>query len=231
MTSIVAERLCVSYPLIGMRGGLQELPALTDISIDLAEGDRLGIVGPNGAGKTTLLRTLAGIIKPRSGRLAIQGSVQSLMEMGLGVNAESTGRENIRLRLLAEGLTWAEADAAAGPIEVYSELEDYLDLPVESYSRGMQLRLSFSIITSLGADIVIMDEWVGAGDAAFREKAANRMNELVERAGIVVLASHNNTLLKRICNKGLWLEEGHARGFGEIGDVIDGYAKSIADTA
>ena len=227
MTSIAVSNLTVSYPLIGVKGGDREMVALQDLSFSLDEGDRLGLVGANGAGKTTLLRTLAGIIYPRSGVVRIQGKVQSMMEMGLGVNGDATGRENIRLRLLAEGMSWRQADAAAGAIEDYSELEDYLDLPVETYSRGMQLRLSFSIITSMGADILVMDEWVGAGDAAFRDKAAKRMDEMVADAGIVVLASHNNALLKRTCNKGLWLEHGQARAFGAIDDVIDQYANSL----
>lgn len=227
MTSITVHDLTVAYPLIGVKAGDREMVALSDISFALDEGDRLGLVGGNGAGKTTLLRTLAGLIYPRSGDLVIEGRVQSMMEMGLGVNGDATGRENIRLRLLAEGLNWREAEAAAGPIEAYSDLGEYLDLPVETYSRGMQLRLSFSIVTSIGADILVMDEWVGAGDAAFKDKAAKRMAELVENAGIVVLASHNNNLLKRTCNKGLWLEQGRARAFGPIEDIIDQYAVSL----
>jgi len=227
MTSITVHDLTVAYPLIGVRAGDREMVALSDISFSLDEGDRLGLVGANGAGKTTLLRTLAGLIYPRSGDLMIEGRVQSMMEMGLGVNGDATGRENIRLRLLAEGLSWRDAEAAAGPIEAYSELGEYLDLPVETYSRGMQLRLSFSIITSIGADILVMDEWVGAGDAAFKDKAAKRMDELVENAGIVVLASHNNNLLKRTCNKGLWLEQGRAQAFGPIEEIIDQYAASL----
>lgn len=146
--------------------------------------------------------------------------------MGLGVNGAATGRENIRLRLLSQGLTWREAEAATGPIGEYSELGEYLDMPVDTYSRGMQLRLSFSVATSLGAEILVMDEWVGAGDAAFREKAADRMHKMVQEAGIVVLASHNSVLLKRICNKGLWLENGELRGMGDIGEVISAYDES-----
>lgn len=227
MTSITVHDLTVAYPLIGVKAGDREMVALSDVSFALDEGDRLGLVGANGAGKTTLLRTLAGLIYPRSGDLMIEGRVQSMMEMGLGVNGDATGRENIRLRLLAEGLSWREAEAAAGPIEAYSDLGEYLDLPVETYSRGMQLRLSFSIITSIGADILVMDEWVGAGDAAFKDKAAKRMDEMVENAGIVVLASHNNNLLKRTCNKGLWLEQGRALAFGPIEEIIDQYAASL----
>lgn len=227
MTSITVHDLTVAYPLIGVKAGDREMVALSDVSFSLDEGDRLGLVGANGAGKTTLLRTLAGLIYPRSGDLMIEGRVQSMMEMGLGVNGDATGRENIRLRLLAEGLSWREAEAAAGPIEAYSDLGEYLDLPVETYSRGMQLRLSFSIITSIGADILVMDEWVGAGDAAFKDKAAKRMDEMVENAGIVVLASHNNNLLKRTCNKGLWLEQGRALAFGPIEEIIDQYAASL----
>ena len=227
MTSITVHDLTVAYPLIGVKAGDREMVALSDVSFALDEGDRLGLVGANGAGKTTLLRTLAGLVYPRSGDLMIEGRVQSMMEMGLGVNGDATGRENIRLRLLAEGLSWREAEAAAGPIEAYSDLGEYLDLPVETYSRGMQLRLSFSIITSIGADILVMDEWVGAGDAAFKDKAAKRMDEMVENAGIVVLASHNNNLLKRTCNKGLWLEQGRALAFGPIEEIIDQYAASL----
>lgn len=226
MAAILAENLHVTYPVYEGRK-MRSVAALSDVGFQLASGDRLGLVGGNGAGKTTLLRTLASIIAPQSGRLEITGGVQSLMEMGLGVNGSATGRENIRLRLLAEGLSWREAEAAIEPIGAYSELGDYLDMPVDTYSRGMQLRLSFSVATSLGAEILIMDEWVGAGDATFREKATRRMHEMVEEAGIVVLASHNNVLLKRICNKGLWLEKGRVMAMGDIDSVVEAYEASL----
>lgn len=227
MAAILAENLHVTYPVYEGRK-MRSVAALSDVGFQLASGDRLGLVGGNGAGKTTLLRTLASIIAPQSGRLEITGGVQSLMEMGLGVNGSATGRENIRLRLLAEGLSWREAEAAIEPIGAYSELGDYLDMPVDTYSRGMQLRLSFSVATSLGAEILIMDEWVGAGDAAFREKATRRMHEMVEEAGIVVLASHNNVLLKRICNKGLWLQKGQVMAMGDIDSVVAAYDASLS---
>lgn len=225
MTRLTAENIKVHYPLFSAsQGELDSLLALDSISFDLEEGDKLGIVGSNGAGKTTLLRVLAGVVQPDEGRVVKAGKIQSLMEMGLGINGDATGRENIRLRLLAEGYDWKEADARSEAIEIYSELEEYLDRPVDTYSRGMQLRLSFSIATSMGADILIMDEWIGAGDASFREKAAERMQELVDNAGIVVLASHNNNLLRRICNKGLFLEDGKTVFFGEMDEAIRRYA-------
>lgn len=227
MTRLSAQDVSLNYPLFGRnQSGAAEQLALDSVSFDLTEGDKLGLVGANGAGKTTLLRVLAGVVKPDSGQVEATGLVQSLMETGLGINGDATGWENIRLRLLAAGHDWQDARRLAEPIGAYSELGEYLERPVETYSRGMQLRLSFSIATSLDADILIMDEWIGAGDAAFREKATQRMQELVENAGIVVLASHNNRLLEQVCNKGLYLEAGQMRYFGPIDEAIRRYGEN-----
>ena len=226
MTRLLAKDVSLNYPLFGRKLDADQQLALDRVSFELAEGDKLGLVGANGAGKTTLLRVLAGVVKPDGGWVEAHGSVQSLMETGLGINGDATGWENIRLRLLAAGHDWETARRLAEPIGVYSELDEYLDRPVETYSRGMQLRLSFSIATSLDADILIMDEWIGAGDAAFREKATQRMQELVDNAGIVVLASHNNRLLEQVCNKGLYLEAGRMRYFGDINEAIRCYGEN-----
>lgn len=227
MTKLRVQDVSLNYPLFGRgHGGPDRQLALDGISFELKEGDKLGLVGANGAGKTTLLRVLAGVVKPDTGHVEATGVVQSLMETGLGINGDATGWENIRLRLLAAGHDWRSAHALSGPIAEYSELGEYLDRPVDTYSRGMQLRLSFSIATSLDADILIMDEWIGAGDAAFRQKAAERMQELVENAGIVVLASHNNRLLEQVCNKGLYLDSGHMRYFGDIKEAIRRYGEN-----
>ena len=227
MNRLSAQNLHLSYPLFTRAGRDRAIAALKDVSFDLEQGDRLGVVGANGAGKSTLLRVLSGIAEPDQGQVIRHGRVQSLLEMGLGVNQDASGKQNIRLRLLAEGCTWAEAEERAKAIEDYSELGEYLEYPVDTYSRGMQLRLSFSIATSLNADILIMDEWIGAGDQAFREKASRRMHQMVDDAGIVVLASHQNPLLRRVCNKGLWLENGEVRMFDEIGRVLDFYRASL----
>jgi len=226
VTRLLANDVTLNYPLFGRKQDADQQLALDRVSFELAEGDKLGLVGANGAGKTTLLRVLAGVVKPDSGWVEAYGSVQSLMETGLGINGDATGWENIRLRLLAAGHDWETARSLSEPIGIYSELGEYLDRPVETYSRGMQLRLSFSIATSLDADILIMDEWIGAGDAAFRQKATQRMQELVDNAGIVVLASHNNRLLEQVCNKGLYLEAGRMRYFGDINEAIRCYGEN-----
>jgi len=225
VTKLSAQDITLKYPLFSaVRGQPTHQLALDSVSFDLAEGDKLGVVGANGAGKTSLLRVLSGVVIPDAGKVQSVGVVQSLMETGLGINGDATGYENIQLRLLAAGYTWKQARELSEPIAAYSELDEYLERPVDTYSRGMQLRLSFSIATTLDADILIMDEWIGAGDAAFREKAAQRMEELVAAAGIVVLASHNNRLLERICNKGIFLEKGKVRYFGDMGEAIRCYA-------
>ncbi|WP_439600092.1 ABC transporter ATP-binding protein [Devosia sp.] len=188
--------------------------ALDGVSFELEAGDRLGLVGANGAGKTTLLKVLYGIYEPTAGNLDIKGRVDALFNISIGFRQEATGRRNILLRGLING--WTEDQIAARTEEIieFSELGEFIDMPFRSYSQGMAARLAFAIATTLDPEILLMDEWIGAGDAAFQVKAKQRMDELAEKAGIIVLASHSEELLKKTCNKRLELEKGRVKSFG-----------------
>lgn len=200
-------------------GSRRFVTALDGVSFELEAGDRLGLVGANGAGKTTLLKVLYGIYEPTAGRLDIRGKVDALFNINLGFRAEATGRRNIVLRGLING--WTEAQIAERTDEIieFSELGEFIDMPFKSYSQGMGARLAFAIATTLEPEILLMDEWIGAGDASFQKKATDRMNLLAEKAGIIVLASHSDELLKKTCNKRLELEKGRVKAFLEEYDV------------
>lgn len=195
------------------RAGRQTIQALNGVSFELKAGDRLGLVGPNGAGKTTLLKVLNGIYLPNSGRVAIKGRIDALFNINLGFRAELSGRRNIILRGLINGWTPEQIEAHIDSIIDFSELGKFIDLPYKAYSQGMAARLAFSIATVLEPEILLMDEWIGAGDASFQKKASDRMNELTQRARIMVLASHNVPLMSRTCNKIMILSRGCVQDF------------------
>ncbi|WP_054063797.1 ABC transporter ATP-binding protein [Pseudomonas sp. RHF3.3-3] len=184
------------------------IQALKDINLTLVDGDRVGLIGHNGSGKSSLLRTLAGIYMPSSGTRHLQGSVRALFELGVGTDHELSGRANIdRLaRLYGYPLRQVQADIAE--IEAFSGLGGYLDLPIRSYSSGMQLRLIFAISTLYSSDILLIDEVFGVGDESFQEKARQRMESMMHRSKIVVMASHSKELLNKFCNKTIRLESG-----------------------
>ena len=214
------ERLTLSAPdrrlgglggRIGRSGSKQVVQALDEVSFELEAGDRLGLVGPNGAGKTTLLKVLYGIYEPSGGTISIEGKVDALFNISIGFRPEATGRRNIVLRGLISGWTEAEIDEKMEEIIAFSELGDFIDLPFKAYSQGMAARLAFSAATALEPEILLMDEWIGAGDASFQEKAKRRMDELAEKAGIIVLASHDESLIQRVCTKKLTLNGGRVQ--------------------
>lgn len=188
--------------------------ALDSVSLSLEAGDRLGLVGANGAGKTTLLKVLYGVYEPTGGSVDVRGRVDALFNIGLGFRMEATGRRNIVLRGLINGWTMDEIENRMESIINFSELGEFIDLPYKTYSQGMAGRLAFSIATSLEPEILLMDEWISAGDQVFQEKARSRMKEMAARAGIIVLASHNSDLVRRTCNKILELEKGKVKYFG-----------------
>ncbi|MBN8748136.1 Teichoic acids export ATP-binding protein TagH [Xylophilus ampelinus] len=192
----------------GKETGVTVVQALSGINIELKAGDRLGLVGHNGAGKSTLLRTLAGVYEPTAGRFVRQGSVTSLIDPALGIEADATGLENIMLRGLVMGLSKREIDRKAPEIVEFSGLGEYINMPVRTYSTGMMMRLAFSISTSVQADILLMDEWLSVGDAEFTEKAEKRMRDVVAGSGILVLASHSPDLIAKECNKVVHLAHG-----------------------
>jgi len=193
---------------LGKETGVQVVQALHDISFELKGGDRLGLVGHNGAGKSTLLRALAGVYEPSSGQFVRRGTVASLIDPSLGIEPEATGMENIMLRGLIMGLNKKGIDRLTPSICEFSGLGAYLDMPVRTYSTGMVMRLAFSISTSVQADILLMDEWLSVGDADFTDRAEKRMREVVAHSGILVLASHQPSLIAKECNRVIYLEHG-----------------------
>jgi lipopolysaccharide transport system ATP-binding protein len=193
---------------LGKETGVMVIQALRDITLELRDGDRLGLVGHNGAGKSTLLRTLAGIYEPSSGEFVRRGRVASLIDPMLGIETEATGFENITLRGLVMGMSKRQIARVAPDICEFSGLGDYLHMPVRTYSTGMLMRLAFSITTSVEADILLMDEWLSVGDAEFTERAEQRMRQVVNNTGILVLASHSPELIAKECNQVIRLEHG-----------------------
>ena len=201
--------------------------ALNDVSIDIVNGDRVGLLGLNGAGKTTLLKVLAGVYEPTEGRLVASGNVSSLLDTQVGLNADATGHENIILRGMYMGIHPREMRERAGEVATFTELGHYLDMPVRTYSAGMMIRLAFAISTCVPPDILIMDEWLTAGDAQFLEKAQRRIENFVRGSSILTLASHSTELVERWCNRGILLHHGRVLSIGSIKEVISAYRRLI----
>lgn len=228
MTLIKAQHLKIFYPLYGSSsrslkkalvraatGGLiagdargVNICAIDDVSFSMAEGERVGLVGHNGAGKTTLLRALAGIYTPASGALDVRGKVASLLDISLGMDDEFTGYENIFMRAVLMGVTKSELKKKMDDIIDFSELGEYIKMPMRTYSAGMSMRLAFSVCTAFPADIVLMDEWLSVGDAEFSKKAEARLMEFISRSSILVLASHKPEQIEKICNRVITMSHG-----------------------
>jgi ABC-type polysaccharide/polyol phosphate transport system ATPase subunit len=199
--------------------------ALDGLDLELKDGDRLGLIGRNGSGKTTLLRVLAGVYPPSAGSASIEGSISSFTDLTLGMDPEASGWDNIIFRCAFMGLSFRKAKRLSPAIAEFSGLGEYLDLPTRTYSSGMFLRLAFAISTSIEPDILIMDEMIAAGDSQFIEKAQRRLHELVHKANILALASHDMTIIEKICNKVLWLDRGIVKQLGSPDTVIEAYKR------
>jgi lipopolysaccharide transport system ATP-binding protein len=205
--------------------------ALHDISFVLRGGDRLGLIGPNGAGKTTLLRALAGIYEPVTGRVRVQGSLNALLDASLGMNLELTGRENIMLRGLYNGLPRPMMAQLEQDVAEFAGLGDFLDLPVRIYSAGMVVRLGFALATAIRPQILLMDEWILAGDAEFMQRAQHRLEAVVRSADILVLSTHSMEIVRAWCSRVLWLDQGRLRLDGPTDYVVDQYLGRTAEPA
>ncbi|MFM0178371.1 ABC transporter ATP-binding protein [Paraburkholderia aspalathi] len=203
--------------------GVIVVRAIDNVDLRLEKGDRIGLIGRNGAGKSTLLRMMAGIYAPTHGSVVSAGKVVPLLDISLGMDENSTGMQNIRLRGLLLGMTDAEIRAKQQSIAEFSELGDYLDLPLRTYSSGMRVRLAFAVSTAVDAEILLLDEVMGVGDASFMHKAEERLADLHSRAEIVVLAMHSNSEIRKVCNKALWMERGRVRAFGPVEEVVSAY--------
>ncbi len=201
---------------LGRHAGVTDVTALANVNLQLKAGDRLGLIGHNGSGKTTLLRALSGAYEPDEGTIDVHGRIAALLDLSLGIDSTATGYENIRLRGRIAGLSTREIDERMDEIAEFTGLGPFLSMPVKTYSAGMQGRLAFAAATALEADVLLMDEWIAVGDAEFQKLAHKRLLKLVERAGILVLATHEAPLLKLYCNKVMKLEGGIA---SEVMDI------------
>lgn len=202
--------------------------ALRDVSFSLRSGDRLGLVGGNGAGKTTLLRTLAGIYEPATGRVEVQGSIGTLLDPSLGMNPELTGRENVALRGMLNGLTGPAIRRLEKDVQDFAEQPEFLDLPVRFYSSGMVIRLGFALATAIRPEVLLMDEWLLAGDAAFMKRARTRLEDMVRGADILVLSSHNADVIRSWSTRVIWLDQGRVAADGQPGDIVQRYEEAAS---
>jgi lipopolysaccharide transport system ATP-binding protein len=209
-------RVTVGGRLGASTAGATEITALSDVNLELKAGDRLGLIGHNGSGKTTLLRALSGAYEPDDGQVEIEGRIAPLLDIGLGIDPSANGYDNIRLRGRIAGLTAKEIEGKLEEIAAFTGLGPFLAMPVKTYSAGMQARLAFAAATAVEADVLLMDEWIAVGDADFQQLAHKRLLNLVERAGILVLASHDHDLLRLYCNKVMRLEGGVASAVTDI---------------
>ncbi len=205
---------------LSMATDMTVVEALNGISLDIATGARIGLIGHNGAGKSTLLRVMAGIYPPNAGTVTSTGRITSLLDIGLGIDANATGRENIYLRALYMGRGTKETGRVIDDIAEFTGLGAFLDMPVRTYSAGMQARLLFAVSTAFDADILLLDEGIGAGDAEFAEKAQARMQAFIDKAGILVLASHDYGLLRTFCQTIIRLEGGQIVRSGSIDEML-----------
>ncbi|CAB0876320.1 ABC transporter ATP-binding protein [Corynebacterium diphtheriae] len=250
MVSIDTYNACVDFPIfdaksrsmkkafLGAAGGAigrnkdntVVVEALRDVNLHLREGDRIGLVGHNGAGKSTLLRLLSGIYEPTRGSAHVRGRVAPVFDLGVGMDPEISGYENIVIRGLFLGQTRKQMKQKMDEIAEFTELGDYLSMPLRTYSTGMRIRLALGVVTSIEPEILLLDEGIGAVDAAFMTKARERLSDLVKRSGILVFASHSNDFLVQLCDSALWVDHGTIRQAGPVADIVEAYeGKEAAD--
>ena len=215
------SELDVAGKLIPQKNGFLGVLALNNVSINLKTGSRLGIIGANGSGKSTMLRLMAGIYNPTKGHVSVSGRISTMFSLGVGMQMESSGYRNIVLSGLVAGATKAQIQEVIPDIVEFTELGDYLHLPIRMYSKGMAMRLKFACATAFQPEIVLLDEWIGAGDNDFRDKAEERLERLLMNSGIIVLATHNIKLMQSIATEVLWLEKGQVIAQGPTQEILD----------
>jgi len=213
--------------LRGNRGKVRVIHALSGVAVSVSSGERVGLIGRNGAGKSTLLKVMAGIYPPQRGLVTIDGHVCPLFEFATGFEMEASGWDNIRTRALLLGMSAREIEAKLGEIAEFTRLGDFLDLPVRCYSSGMLLRLAFATSTSVDPQILLLDEVMAAGDAAFLQGARARMNQLMERASILLFATHSLEALPSFCERTILLDQGRVVADGPTPEVIKQYMESL----
>ena len=250
MVSIDTYNACVDFPIfdaksrslkkafLGAAGGaigrnadnVVVVEALKNVNLHLQDGDRVGLVGHNGAGKSTLLRLLSGIYEPTRGSAEVRGRVAPVFDLGVGMDPEISGYENIIIRGLFLGQTRKQMKSKLDEIAEFTELGDYLHMPLRTYSTGMRVRLALGVVTSIEPEILLLDEGIGAVDAAFMAKARTKLTELVDRSGLLVFASHSNEFLAQLCDTALWIDHGTVRQAGLVDEVVEAYeGKEAAD--
>ena len=244
MTHIEFNNVCVDFPIYDAKGrsfkkrliqvatggqlgedhqGQVVVRAIEEMSFTFKDGDRVGLLGHNGAGKSTLLRLLCGVYEPSSGSALIDGEIGSLIDISLGIDPDATGRENIYFRGSLLGMKRSEITAQINDIIDFSELGDFVDVPLRTYSTGMHMRLAFAVSTIVRPEIILMDEWLSVGDEGFKQKAEARIAELVQSTNILVIASHSRELILHTCNRAIWLVHGKIRMDGNPLDVCNAY--------
>lgn len=235
MVEISLKNICLDYPILGYTPKITRkllslasagqissgekshyIRSLDGVTLDLRPGDKLAIIGGNGAGKTTLLKVIAGIYQPTKGIRRISGRITSILGTGFGLDDEATGYQNIFLGGIALGFTYKEMKSCVVDIEDFTELGNFLNMPLRTYSSGMRARLAFAIATCMHPDILVIDEGIGTGDASFIDKAQKRLETFLSKASILIIASHSNSLLETFCNKCLLMKNGRNEFFGDL---------------
>jgi ABC-type polysaccharide/polyol phosphate transport system ATPase subunit len=204
-----------------------EIEAVKNVSLEVKRGSVVGILGANGAGKSTLVRTMAGILPPTSGRVEVQGRVSTLLALGVGFEKDLTGRQNVMLGGLAAGLTRDQLDEKYEDIVAFAELEEFMDMPMRTYSSGMYGRLGFSVAVNMEPDILLIDEALSVGDARFRKKSARKMRDLCGGGRTIVLVSHALGTIQNLCDAAVWMHKGDLQMEGEPQAVIDAYTQFL----
>jgi ABC-type polysaccharide/polyol phosphate transport system ATPase subunit len=249
MPSIKLDDVCVDLPIYNSRGrslkstllaqtiggrvsddrdqSVVVISALNHVTLHLDHGARVALIGANGAGKTTLMRVMAKIYPPTRGAVQVVGQIACLTDLNAGMDTEATGFENIEMRGILLGLTRQEIAKLVPDVAEFTELGEYLKLPIRCYSQGMMLRLAFGISTALRPDIVILDEIINVGDQAFTEKARDRLNNLIDAASILVLASHDPAIVTELCSSAIWLSQGGIVDQGPTTEILERYAESF----
>lgn len=248
MTVLKAENVYLDYPVYGFHGDSLRnkishilssgrivahaktlvVEGLKDVSFELKPGDAVGVIGQNGAGKTSLLKTLSGIYAPTGGKITREGSISCLLGTGFGLNDDATGYENIIFGGIALGANIAFMRTKFQDIADFTQLGEFLNMPMRSYSQGMRARLAFAIATSLNPNILIIDEGLGAGDASFFDKAQARLRQFMQHVDILVFASHSENFIRQFCNKVLYIESGCVKFFGDMNEGFDLYHQKIS---